>query len=52
MLCLDSPPGFSTGKLQALQLILIAVFRFVDYPLASCVFFRFLEIRFEMIVGL
>ena len=52
MSCLDSPPGFSAGKLQALQLILMAVFGAVDYPLASCMLFRFLEIRFEMIVGL
>ena len=44
--CLDSLQGYSTGEFQATQLIVLAVFH------ASCILVHFLEIYFEMIVGL
>ena len=37
MSCLDFLLGYSTGEFQAVQLIVLAVFGVVDYPLASCV---------------
>ena len=52
MSCLDSLIGYSTGEFQALQLIVLVVFGAVDWPLASCMLAHFLEIYFEMIVGL
>ena len=42
----DTQIGYSTGEFQALQLIVLAAFGVVDQPLASCMFVRFLEIRF------
>ena len=36
MLCLHSLPGYSTGEFQALQLIVLAAFDALDYPLAPC----------------
>ena len=52
MSCLDSLLGYSTGEFQTLQLIVIAMFDAVDQPLASCILVHFLEILFEIIVGL
>ena len=49
---LDSLLGYSTSELQALKLIVLAVFGAVNQPLASCMLVHFLEIKFEMIVGL
>ena len=49
---LDSLLRYSTGGFQALQLIAIAVFGAVELTLASCMLVHFLEIKFEMIVGL
>ena len=42
MSCLYSLLGYSTRKLQALQLIVLAMFGAVDYPLASCMLVHFL----------
>ena len=36
MLGLDSLLGYSTGELQVLQLIFLAVYGVMDQPLASC----------------
>ena len=44
MSCLHSLLGCSTGKFQALQLIVLAVFSAMDEPLASCILVHFLEI--------
>ena len=41
---LDSLLGYSTGELQALQLIVLAVFGAMDEPLASCMLVHFLGI--------
>ena len=46
---LDHLLGYSTGELQALQLIVLGA---VDQPLALCMLIHFLKIQFEMIVGL
>ena len=37
---------YSTGEFQALQLIVLAVFGVVDYPLASCMLVHFSDIYF------
>ena len=42
--CLDSLLGYSTGELQALQLIVLAAFGAMDEPLASCMLVHFLGI--------
>ena len=39
--CLDSLLGYSTGELQALQLIVLAAFGAMDEPLASCMLVHF-----------
>ena len=52
MSCLDSLLGYSAGEFQALQLIVLVVFGALNKPLASCMLVHFLEIKFEMIVGL
>ena len=44
MSCLHSLLGYSTGEFQALQVTVLAKFRAVDYPLASCMLVHFLEI--------
>ena len=38
--------GYSAGEFQALQLVVLATFGVVDYPLASCMFVHLLEIDF------
>ena len=38
--------GYSAGEFQALQLIVLAAFGVVDYPLASCMLVYLLEIEF------
>ena len=38
--------GYSAGEFQALQLIVLATFGVVDYPLASCILAHLLEIDF------
>ena len=50
--CLDYLLIYPTGKFQALQLIVRVLFGAVDWPLALCMLFHFLEIEFEMIMGL
>ena len=52
MSCLVSVVGYYTGDFQAVQLIALAVFGAVDWPLASCMLVILLEIKFEMIVDL
>ena len=49
---LDSLLGYSTGEFQALQMIGLAVFGAVDWPLASSMLVHLLKIKFEMIVSL
>ena len=49
---LDFQLKYSTMRFQALQLIVLAVFGSVVQPLTSCMWVHFLEIKFEMIVGL
>ena len=46
MSCLYSLLGYSTGEFQALQLIVLAAFGVVDWPLAPCVLVHFLEVWF------
>ena len=41
---LPFPLGYSTGELEALQMIILAEFGAVDKPLASCMVVQFLEI--------
>ena len=43
---------YSTGEFQALQLIIPVVFGAVDQPLNSSMLVHFLEVKFEMTVGL
>ena len=38
--------GYSAGQFQALQLIVLAAFGIVDWPLASCMLVHLLEIEF------
>ena len=47
MLGLDSLLGYATGKFQALQLIVPAVFGSLDKPPASCMLIHFLEIKLK-----
>ena len=44
MSCLHSLLGYSTGEFQALQLIVLAAYGPVDWPLAPCMLVHFLEI--------
>ena len=44
--------GYSAGEFQALQLIVLATFGVVYYPLASCMLVHLLEIDFQTPVGL
>ena len=46
------PLRHSTGKVQALPLIVLAMFSAEELPLAHCVFVYVLEIYFQMKVGL
>ena len=50
--CLHSLLGYSTGEFHALQLNVLAAFGGVYLSRASCMLVHFLEIWFEMIVGL
>ena len=43
MSCLHSLLGYSTGGVQALQLIVLAAFGALDLPLASCMLVHFFE---------
>ena len=50
--CLDCLLGYSSGEFQASQLVVFVVFGAMYLSLASCMLVDFLEISFEMIVGL
>ena len=52
ILCLDKLIRSSTGEFQALELIVVPMFRDMDNQLASCMLLHFLEIWSEMIAGL